>query len=262
MHLGQIRADGGIIAAVFENGIVRPIPGHTMVDLIQRAEAEGIGLVELAAQISSRHPENRKAVLPIHPREVWGCACTYDNAGRHERPEIYFKGTARMCVGPGAPIGIRSDSRFTSPEPELAVVLGSRGSIAGYTLANDVSAVDIEREHPLYSTQAKAYQGSCALGPVIVTPGELSSPFALEMSCTVERGGETLFSGRVSTSSLAGRLEPLIRYLLRSNPVPAGSVLLTGTGIIVPEEAALRPGDVVTVRIPVIGELSNPAELV
>jgi 2-dehydro-3-deoxy-D-arabinonate dehydratase len=181
---------------------------------------------------------------------------------QHDRPEIYFKGTARMCVGPGRPLGIRGDSRFTVPEPELAVVLGSAGRIVGYTIANGAAARDIERENPLYRTQARSYQSSCALGPAIVTPDQLPDPYRLEMSCAIERDGELVFSGSVSTSSLHRRLDALIAYLLRSNPVPPGSVLLTGTGVVVPAEAALRPGDLVRVRIPEIGELSNPTAVV
>lgn len=279
MRLGQIKPNGGTIAAVFDDE-PRPIPGHTMVELICRSEREGIPLVELAAELASRHAVPSPPVLPITPREVWACGCTYETSAefrdtelgtregmyayvcREARPEIFFKGAARMCVGPGQAIGIRADSKFTAPEPELAVVLGSRGRIVGFTLANDVSAWDIERENALYLPQSKIYQGSCALGPVIVTVDELQDPYNVEMTCTIERGGSALFTGSISTARLRRRLEGLIEYLLRSNPVPAGSVLLTGTGIIVPESAALAPGDVVKVRAPGFGELCNPAAIV
>ena len=82
------------------------------------------------------------------------------------------------------------------------------------------------------------------------------------MTCTIQRGDKTIFEGSVSTSKLNRKLETLIEYLLFANAVPGGSVLLTGTGIIVTEESALAPGDVVSIRIPEIGELSNPAEIV
>lgn len=279
MHLGQIRADGRVIAAIFEGGQARPIPGHTVVDLIRRAEVESTAVDELAGQLASRHAEPHQPLLPIHAKEVWACGCTYETSasfrdtelGTREgmyayvysqpRPEIFFKGTARVCVGPGQAIGIRPDSRFTAPEPELALVLGSRGAIVGYTLANDVSAWDIERENALYLPQSKVYNGCCALGPAILTAPELADPYRLEMTCTIERGGEIFWSGSVSTARLNRRFETLIEYLLRANAVPLGSVLLTGTGIIVPENAALRPGDVVRICIPEIGELSNPAAL-
>src|SRR5262249_13796721 len=160
-------------------------------------------------------------------------------------------------VGPNKAIGIRSDSKFTAPEPELAVLLGSKGTVIGYTLANDVSAWDIERENPLYLPQSKTYQGSCALGPVIVTTDEMADPYKLQMTCTIQRGSHTLFSGEVNTARLNRKIETLIDYLLRANAVPGGSVMLTGTGIIVTEAAALQPGDVVSITVPEIGTLCN-----
>ncbi len=131
-----------------------------------------------------------------------------------------------------------------------------------YTLANDVSAWDIERENPLYLPQSKIYDGCCALGPVMVTADELPDPYRLQMTCTVTREGRELFSGSVSTERLHRRIETLIEFLRRANRVPAGTVMLTGTGIIMPEGAALAPGDMVTIRVPEIGELVNRAAVV
>jgi len=280
MHLGQIKSEGVILAAVFENGLARPIPAHNMLALIRRAEVEKVPLDELAASLASRHPEKLAPALPIHPPEVWGCGCTYETSAsfrdaehgtregmyahvyREPRPEIFFKGTARVCVGTGQSIGIRADSQFTAPEPELAVVLGSAGNVIGYTLANDVSAWDIERENALYLPQSKVYDCCCALGPVIVTADQLPDPYQLSMTCTITRGGSTIFSGSTSTSKLHRRIETLIEYLRRANRVPLGTVVLTGTGIIVTAESALAQGDVVSIAVPEIGELTNPAVLV
>jgi 2-dehydro-3-deoxy-D-arabinonate dehydratase len=280
MRFGQIRFENKLTAALFEDGAARPVPGYSTVELIRKADTEGIPLRELLNEMASRHGEPTVPVIPISPVEVWACGCTYEpsaafrdeqhGAGRgiyahvhgQERPEIFFKGTARVCVGPGMPIGIRFDSKFTAPEPELAVVLGRRGSVLGFTLANDVSAWDIERENPLYLPQSKIYKGCCALGPVIVTPDELPEIGKLEMSCTVTRAGRQRFAGSTSVGKLCRTLDYLIDYLLRANPVPAGSVMLTGTGIIVTEESALAPGDVVSIKVAEIGELANPAETV
>jgi len=280
MHLGQIKQQNAVIAAVFEGGTARPVPGYTLIDLIHKAEFESVDLTDLVSELASRHPEPASPVIPIRPVEVWACGCTYEQSAsfrdgehgtvagmyahvyREARPEIFFKGTARVCVGPGKPIGIRADSKFTAPEPELALVLGSKGKILGYTLANDVSAWDIERENPLYLPQSKSYSASCALGPVIVTADELVNPYQLEMTCSIMRGGEVRFSGSTSTARLHRKFETLVEYLLRANPVPAGSVLLTGTGIIVTQEAALEPGDIVSIQVPEIGELANPAAIV
>lgn len=281
MKLGQIKWNSAITAAIFEeDGHVRPIPDYTMYDLIRLTELEHSSLEKVAGRLASSHREMAAAAIPLSPREVWGCGCTYQTSasfrdaehGTREgfyahvysepRPEIFFKGTARFCVGPSQKIGLRSDAKFTAPEPELAVILGTNGAILGYTLANDVSAWDIERENPLYLPQSKMYTGCCALGPVIVTPDELTDPYNLEMKCTIRRGDATIFSGSTSTAKLNRKIDTLIEYLLRSNPVPGASVLLTGTGIIVTQESALHPGDVVSITVPEIGELANVAAIV
>ncbi|HYM11187.1 MAG TPA: fumarylacetoacetate hydrolase family protein [Bryobacterales bacterium] len=282
MRLAQIRDfHGRQTAAICENGRYRLIAGHTVASLIQEAERTGRPLADLAAALASPDSEPALAAdIPVSPPEVWACGCTYAPSAefrdgevgaregmysyvyRAARPEIFFKGTARVCVGPAEPIGIRSDSKFTAPEPEIALVINSKGKIQGYTLANDVSAWDIERENALYLPQSKVFSGCCALGPVLVTPDEIPDPYSLQMTCTIVRNGKTIFAGAVSTAKLYRRFEYLIEYLLRANPVPAATVILTGTGIIVTQDAALQPGDEVTIEVPEIGKLSNPAAIV
>jgi 2-dehydro-3-deoxy-D-arabinonate dehydratase len=281
MKLAQIRDPFGMhTAAIFENGRYQPVANYTIGLLIERAEREDRDLGDLAQSLAMDESYSVSPDIPLHPEEVWACGCTYApsadfrdaEVGTREgmysyvynaaRPEIFFKGTARVCVGPGEPIGIRCDSKFTAPEPELALVIDCRGRIMGYTLANDVSAWDIERENALYLPQSKVYQGCCALGPVLVTPDEIPDPYDLHMTCTITRGADKVFEGGVSTGKLHRRFETLVEYLRRANPVPNSTVVLTGTGIIVPEEAALQPGDVVSIEIPEIGKLSNPAAVV
>jgi 2-dehydro-3-deoxy-D-arabinonate dehydratase len=280
MKLGQVRSEGRVTAAVFVGGRARLIPEYTLYDLICRAEKENAPLPALAKGLVSAHGEEIPPIIPLHPKEVWASGCTYEMSAsfrdgehgtkdgfyahvyREERPEIFFKGTARICVGNNKNIGIRRDSKFTAPEPELAVVLGKDGMVLGYTLANDVSAWDIERENPLYLPQSKVYTGACALGPVMVTADELTDPYSIDITCTIERGGSSIFSETASTSRLHRKIPDLVSFLVRSNPVPAGSVLLTGTGIIVPENCALQPGDIVTISAPEFGQLRNTAVLV
>lgn len=280
MKIGQVWWQGRLTAAVFENGHARPIPGYSLRELVDRSERDGVSLAELASRYAVRQNEYIEPALPIEPREVWACGCTYEMSasfrdaehGTREgfyryvftapRPEIFFKGTTRVCVGPGQRVGIRADSKFTAPEPELAVLLGSKGRVLGYTLANDVSAWDIERENPLYLPQSKVYTACCSLGPWFVTPSDLPDPYSLDMRCVIERGGQVLFDGSTSTSKLGRKIEELIEYLYRANPVPAASVLLTGTGIIVTEAAALAEGDSVRIECPQIGALVNGAMIV
>lgn len=281
MKLGQIKSNGSIVAAIFEDEThARPIPDYTMYDLVKRAEVEGLELKTLALRLASSHREEVTPLIPISPKEVWGAGCTYEISssfrdaehGTREgfyravfeggRPELFFKGTARIAVGPGQPIGIREDSKFTAPEPELAVLIGSKGQIFGYTVSNDVSAWDIEKENPLYLPQSKTFTGCASIGPVFVTPDEIGNVYDLQMTCVIKRGDKVTFEGSTSTGKLGRKIEDLIGFLLRSNPVPCGTVLQTGTGIIVTQESALAPGDVVTISVPQIGTLSNPAAIV
>ena len=97
---------------------------------------------------------------------------------------------------------------------------------------------------------------------MLVTPDEIANPYELEMSCTITRGNQTTFSGGCSTNQLRRKFEELVKYLMQSNAIPAATVLFTGTGIIVTQEAALQPGDVVTISVPEIGTLANPAVIV
>ncbi|HUX88397.1 MAG TPA: fumarylacetoacetate hydrolase family protein [Chloroflexota bacterium] len=215
--------------------------------------------------------------IPLDPPEVWGCGVTYRKSAEFRdeetdqpkgmydyvysapRPEIFFKATAARCVGPNAAIGIRSDSQFTAPEPELAIVVGSDGRILAYTVADDVSAWDIERENPLYLPQSKIFQGCCALGPYLVTPDEAGSPYELTVIGRIHREGHVIFDDRAETSRIKRKLEELVSYLRRDNPVPAGTVICTGTGVIVSAEHALQQGDIVEVDVPGVGLLKNPA---
>jgi 2-dehydro-3-deoxy-D-arabinonate dehydratase len=281
MKLGQINHQGAVTAAIFENGTARVIPGKTLVDLVDLAEAHGGTLADVAVANASKSALDAAPILPIHAREVWACGCTYEMSasfrdaehGTREgfyryvympehRPELFFKGTARVCVGPDEPIGIRADSKFTAPEPELAVLVDSKGHVLGYTIANDVSAWDIERENPLYLPQSKTYNACCAVGPVIVTADEVADPYAWTMTLTVTRGTAKTFEGSTSIGKLGRKIETLVEYLMKSNRAPAATLLLTGTGIIVKEDAALAPGDVCTIDVPGIGTLSNPAAIV
>lgn len=282
MKLAQIKLSSAwLTAAIVEKDGYRPINGWTVASLIGEAERRGVALAKLAGEMASKEAITAEPVIPVVPSEVWACGCTYapsaefrdSEHGTREgmyayvhkaenRPEIFFKGTARVCVGPGEPIGIRSDSTFTAPEPELGVVINGKGQVVGYTLGNDVSAWDIERENALYLPQSKVYEACCSLGPVIVTPDEIGDPYKLEMNCTIMRGTTKTFEGSVSTSKLRRKIEDLIAYLRRGNRVPSAAVVLTGTGIIVTQEAALRAGDVVSITVPRIGTLSNPSVVV
>ncbi len=221
-------------------------------------------------------PNTAHRLPPLESAEVWGAGVTYERskearraesesggdfyqkAHEAERPEIFFKANPHRVVGPQAPIRIREDSTWTVPEPELALVLGPSLQIVGYTVGNDVSSRSIEGENPLYLPQAKIYDGCCALGPAILMAEPSVDPMKLDIRLIIRRGGREVFEGFVSTSQMRRRPEELVEYLGRNSTFPKGAVLLTGTGIVPPDDFSLQPGDFVEVSIPGIGTLRNP----
>jgi 2-dehydro-3-deoxy-D-arabinonate dehydratase len=215
---------------------------------------------------------------PVDTQEVWGAGVTYERSrdGRIEestdggiydriyearRPELFLKATAQRVVGDGGAVGVRADSPWNAPEPELGLVLNAAGEIFGYLVGNDVSSRSIEGENPLYLPQAKVYDRSCALGQGIVPVWAAPAP-PFDIACRVQRGNEVAFQGSTSTASITRRFEDLANWLLAALAFPDGVVLLTGTGIVPDESFNLRAGDVVTIDIAGIGTLTNPVVLV
>ncbi|WP_050033957.1 fumarylacetoacetate hydrolase family protein [Halorubrum halophilum] len=212
-------------------------------------------------------------LLPVTPDEVWAAGVTYQiseqareaESGKpevyidvydSERPELFLKATPSRTVGPNDAVGIRGDSEWNVPEPELGVVL-HRGEVVGYTVGNDVSSRSIEGENPLYLPQAKVYDKCCSVGPCVATPEVVDDPHDLGMTLTIERDGEVRFEDSTSTSEMATTCEYLVSYLRRHNPLPETTVLLTGTGLVPPESFTLAEGDQITIDIDEIGQLVN-----
>jgi 2-dehydro-3-deoxy-D-arabinonate dehydratase len=210
------------------------------------------------------------------PSEIWGAGVTYtksmearkrethhgeiyDHIYSAPRPELFLKDSGiGRCVGPNEFICVRSDSRWTVPEPELGLVLDDDGKIIGYTITNDVSARDIEGENPLYLPQAKIYNGSCSFGPVVVTPDDIHDPRSLAIRLTITRDGKKIFEGETNTSAMKRRLDELVDYLKKDNRLGYLTLLMTGTGIVPPDNFSLTDGDKVEIAIDGIGVLRNP----
>lgn len=213
---------------------------------------------------------------PIDGQEVWGAGVTYlrskvarqeeseqggsfyDQVYTADRPELFFKANPHRVVGHGQAIRVRGDSSWCVPEPELALVLSPDLRLVGFTIGNDVSARDIEGRNPLYLPQAKVYDGCCALGPVVTLAAGMPPTDALGIRMVINRVGVPVFQGETSTRQLARRFDELIAWLGRDNSFPDGVVLLTGTGIVPPDEFSLQLGDEVQIGIDGIGTLVNP----
>lgn len=247
-------------------------------DIASVASVTDTDIDDIAAGLLDDAIETDQSVLntplrPVIPDEVWAAGVTYEiseeareaestmpemylNVYESERPEIFFKATENHTVGPDDNIGIRSDSTWDVPEPELGIVL-YQGEPVGYTIGNDVSSRDIEGENPLYLPQAKVYERCCSLGPNVTSTAAVGDPHNLEMHIDITRDGETMYAESTTTSEMARTCNELVSYYTRHNAVPELAVLLTGTALVPKEEFTLKPGDNITIDLEMIGTLRN-----
>ncbi|QDU90463.1 Fumarylacetoacetate (FAA) hydrolase family protein [Pirellulimonas nuda] len=184
----------------------------------------------------------------------------YDRVYAAPRPEIFFKATPHRVVGPGQPMTLRADSKWIVPEPELVLVIARDGTIVGYTVGNDLSCRDLEGENPLYLPQAKTFDRCAALGPAVLVPEEGPIDPASKVRLVIRRGGATAFEGETTLSQMKRSHEELVGFLFRHNAHPHGVLLMTGTGVVPPNDFCLARGDVVEISIDGIGTISNPME--
>jgi len=217
-----------------------------------------------------------KLLAPIASQEVWAAGVTYfrsrdarmeeakkagggtfyDRVYTADRPELFFKATPHRVATPGGTVRIRSDAKWNVPEPELTLVVNSKGKIVGYTVGNDMSSRDIEGENPLYLPQAKVYSLSCGLGPcVLLTNTPLPSDTAIEL--TITRKNTIAFQGSTTLAQLKRTGDELVGWLFRDNSCPVGCFLLTGTGVVPPDSFTLDHGDRIDITIPPIGTLTH-----
>lgn len=242
----------------------------------QSIEDVSRGLFPAAKEFDPERLSN--AAQPVLADEVWAAGVTYKiseeareaesgmpemylDVYEGERPEVFFKATPNRTVGPGDDVGIRGDSDWDVPEPELGVVL-YKGDIVGYTIGNDMSSRSIEGENPLYLPQAKVYDRCCSLGPCVATPESISDPHDLEISMEIERDGEIMYDESASTGEMIRTCEELVSYYTRHNKLPDVSVLLTGTSLVPQNDFTLAEDDEVTIEIEDIGTLQNPVSTV
>jgi 2-dehydro-3-deoxy-D-arabinonate dehydratase len=189
-------------------------------------------------------------------------ANAYDRVYSAARPEIFFKSLPEKVVGPGEAVGIRKDAQWNVPEPELALVINSQGTIVGYTIGNDMSSRDIEGENLLYLPQAKIYHRSCAVGPCIVVGPTETVARTWSITLRIYRRGGVIFEGRTTVNQIKRSFEELVSYLYRSQTFPHGAVLLTGTGIVPGDNFTLQPDDRIRIEVNGIGVLENTVTMV
>ena len=267
---GSIRLARGMVGS----GPAELLAANLTVAAILQGGAGRLAEVVLDGPGEGPIPAAARLLAPIDDQEVWAAGVTYERSrdARMEesteasvydhvydavRPELFFKAPGWRVRGPAERVGIRRDSDWNVPEPELALVVAADLTIAGYTLGNDVSSRTIEGENPLYLPQAKVFDGCCSLGPAVALAWDFS-PEDRRIELEIERDGGIAFKSETSTSAMRRSIPDLVAYLARDQRFPAGCVLLTGTGIVPPRDFTLGDGDVVTIRIDGLGELTNP----
>lgn len=273
------------LAAITDQGYIYSLPYNNYLELVEQAKKRNIKTADLLSELINdslplnEQLEELELAVPIESPEIWAAGVTYqkskearnyeatngkldattfyDKVYDAERPEIFLKSTKDRTMGPNEELFLRSDSNWQIPEPELGLVLSSDGEIIGYTIGNDLSCRDIEGENPLYLPQAKVWARSCSIGPAILPADMVSDPYQFNIHCSIFRNEKLLFEGNANTSQLKRRYEELVHYLKRDNILFPGTVLLTGTCIVPPNEFTLADGDRVEIEIPGIGILNN-----
>lgn len=237
-----------------------------------------VKLVKTATPVDSQQKKEwlKSLQAPIGSQEVWASGVTYlrsrdarmeesksgggsdfyQKVYEADRPELFFKALPHRVVGPGQEVYIRKDSTWNVPEPELTLFINSAGEIQGYTVGNDMSSRSIEGENPLYLPQAKSYEKSAALGPCLYVPAE---PISLDTSIvlSINRQEKEVFHGEIQLNRMKRKFDELVSYLYRACRFQHGAFLMTGTGIIPPNDFTLQPGDNVQISIDGIGTLEN-----
>jgi 2-dehydro-3-deoxy-D-arabinonate dehydratase len=263
---------------ILEQSQVIPLtlPFQGLSDILEADDPAGAAQRMTNADAQRLPLSDVRLLAPIDRQEVWAAGVTYirsrkarmdesvdastfyDKVYDAPRPELFFKATPRRVSGPGEGVRIRQDTKWSVPEPELTLVLNSRMKLVGFTVGNDMSARDIEGENPLYLPQAKVYDGCCALGPCITLARAMPAREKTGIRLVIRRGGGVAFEGTTDLGKLARTYDDLIGWVSRDNHFRDGLFLLTGTGIVPPDDFSLAAGDVVEISIDGIGTLANP----
>jgi 2-dehydro-3-deoxy-D-arabinonate dehydratase len=272
---------GETCVGAWEHGAIRLLPARaggvavTISHLLSQDDPKAL-VAELAPLVSrSVDPAGATLLAPVDQQEIWaagvtyqrseearkresqGAAVFYDNVYSAERPELFFKSTPSRVIGPGGTVHVRRDSKWSVPEPELALVISPALKLVGYTIGNDMSARDIEGENPLYLPQAKFHDGACAVGPCVILAVDMPPLEDVSIQIVIERAAKTAFEGTTKASVIKRTFAELIEWLSRETSFPDGVVLLTGTGIVPPDDFTLAIGDVVHIEVTGIGRLTN-----
>lgn len=281
MKICRFKGPYGIRIGVVEGGDTIADLGLANLEPILEAPNPKDHVQHLADQTRVSMPlGNLQLLPPLDRHEVWAAGVTYqrsktarmeesktgaslyDKVYEAERPELFFKALPDKVVGHRGAVGIRKDAKWNVPEPELALVLNSKGKVVGYTIGNDMSSRDIEGENALYLPQAKVYKNSCALGPFITLGATEEQARTWKIHLKIDRDHKPVFEGETTVGQIKRPFTELANFLFRSQDFPHGAILLTGTGIIPPDNFSLVENDRVNIDISGIGALTNTVAIV
>lgn len=269
MRIGRVELKDGYRWVVLAGRHMRLINARTFPELVDWVRSESRITTETSVTVAS------KLLSPVAPTKVIGVGLNYkDHAAEvgitpPDHPLLFAKPTTSV-IGHEAPILVDSGvTNFADWEVELAVIVGDRmrripveralDYVLGYTVANDVTARDIQASDGQWF-RAKSLDTFCPLGPWLVTADEIGDPQALELVTRVN--GEIL--QRSATSQMCFSVAELLAFCSRHFVLEPGDVLLTGTppgvGVSMTPPRSLQGGDVVEVEIDRIGALANPVE--
>lgn len=223
-------------------------------------------------KMSSSLPVNPVYINLIEEQNIFATGCTFEWSDEKlqktpesdpyrkiyhsERSMFFYKGSKKNLSPYQGNIGIRPDSEITIPEAEVVAVFNNCGKIIGYTLGNDVTAVDIEKQNPLYQMQAKFYQHSVSLLPFINLNPEFPKT---NLKCKVFRNGACISETGYSTDTFNREVTEIVAQLIKLKLTPEGGFLLLGCGSSYPKDKGLTSKDIVRIEadfIPLILENS------
>lgn len=281
VHIAQDSTDNEArfsphLAVLLEDSVVfvtNPDDAEERVDIFQTPLDSLRAWCANAVQNGERVPLTQVQTVPAPPRMIWAAGVTYkrsqvarmeessqadvyDRVYDAPRPEIFLK-CATVASSHGEPITIRSDSSWDVPEPELTLVINNQKEVVAFVVGNDVSSRSIEGENPLYLPQAKMWNGSASLGSAFRLATEDLNARELDIDLTITRGNDVVFQGDTNTNQLHRTFGDLVDWLHRGQDFPLGVYLMTGTGIIPPDDFTLKAGDEVTISISEVGQLKN-----
>ncbi len=182
--------------------------------------------------------------------------------------EVFTKSPVLSTIGWGGAIGVRSDSTWNNPEPEIVILADSAGKAVGATLGNDVNLRDFEGRSALLLGKAKDNNASCAIGPFVRLFDDgfsMDDVREAEVELLIEGEDGYRLTGVSSMNQISRDPETLLRHTMSEHQYPDGFVLFLGT-LFAPTQDRDEPGhgfthkigDVVTIATPRIGRLVNP----